>query len=121
MPEVSETSPSLGSGQSKSTLGVPITRGMRNFTEFIGSGQRHYGIDGRKKMMLVQLEMDWTCNFFLWKATQWGDRMRESLVKHLPGHACYSGRQSQMYSFLAQDAQAAFQDLKTGFIDARDE
>ncbi|KAG1834324.1 hypothetical protein DFJ58DRAFT_652738 [Suillus subalutaceus] len=75
----------------------------------------------KEEMMLVQLEMDWTCNFFLWKATQWGDRMRESLVKHLPGHACYSGRQSQMYSLLAQDAQAAFQDLKTGFIDARDE
>ncbi|KAG1851351.1 hypothetical protein DFJ58DRAFT_842233 [Suillus subalutaceus] len=75
----------------------------------------------KEEMMLVQLEMDWTCNIFLWKATQWGDRMRESLVKHLPGHACYSGRQSQMYSLLAQDAQAAFQDLKTGFIDARDE
>ncbi|KAG1834003.1 hypothetical protein DFJ58DRAFT_918032 [Suillus subalutaceus] len=68
----------------------------------------------KEEMMLVQLEMDWTCNFFLWKATQWGDRMRESLVKHLPGHACYLGRQSQMYSLLAQDAQAAFQDLKTG-------
>lgn len=74
----------------------------------------------KEEMMLVQLEMDWTYNFFLWKATQWGDRMHESLVKHLPGHACYSGRQSQMYSLLAQDAQAAFQDLKGGFIDARD-
>ncbi|KAG1843164.1 hypothetical protein DFJ58DRAFT_665500 [Suillus subalutaceus] len=30
----------------------------------------------KEEMMLVQLEMDWTCNFFLWKATQWGDRMR---------------------------------------------
>ncbi|KAG1824388.1 uncharacterized protein BJ212DRAFT_1261662, partial [Suillus subaureus] len=58
----------------------------------------------KEEMILVQLEIDWTCNFFLWKATQWGDWMRESLVKCLPGHACYSGRQSQMYSLLAQDA-----------------
>ncbi|KAG2144057.1 hypothetical protein BD769DRAFT_1383076 [Suillus cothurnatus] len=36
----------------------------------------------------------------------------ESLVKGLPGHACYSGRQSHMYSLLAQDAQAAFQELQ---------
>ncbi|KAG1850241.1 hypothetical protein DFJ58DRAFT_914749 [Suillus subalutaceus] len=120
MPKVSKTSPSLGSGQSKSTLGVPITRGMRNLTESSEVYRVHWlrakALRDRWKeeMMLVQLEMDWTCNFFLWKATQWGDRMRESLVKHLPGHACYSGRQSQMYSLLAQDAQAAFQDLKTG-------
>ncbi|KAG1817578.1 uncharacterized protein BJ212DRAFT_1245189, partial [Suillus subaureus] len=62
----------------------------------------------KKEIILVQLEMDWTCNFFLWKATQWADWMRESLVKCLLGHACYSGRQSQMYSLLAQDAQTAF-------------
>ncbi|KAG2086529.1 uncharacterized protein F5147DRAFT_764930 [Suillus discolor] len=36
----------------------------------------------------------------------------ESLEKRLPGHGCYAGRQSQMYSLLAQDAQAAFQDLQ---------
>ncbi|KAG1818588.1 uncharacterized protein BJ212DRAFT_1269197, partial [Suillus subaureus] len=75
----------------------------------------------KEEMTLVQLEMDWTCNFFLWEATQWGDRMWESLVKHLPGHSCYSGRQSQMYSLLVQDAQAAFQDLQSGFIDTQDE
>ncbi|KAG1801938.1 uncharacterized protein BJ212DRAFT_1253291, partial [Suillus subaureus] len=63
----------------------------------------------KEEMTLVQLEMDWTCNFFLWKATQWGNRMWESLVKHFLGHSCYLGRQSQMYSLLAQDAQAAFQ------------
>ncbi|KAG1719204.1 uncharacterized protein EDB91DRAFT_1065807, partial [Suillus paluster] len=75
----------------------------------------------KEELMLVELEMDWMCNFFLWKSTQWGDRMRESLVKCLPGHACYSGRQSQMYSLLAQDAQAVFQDLQSMLIDARDE
>ncbi|KAG2360089.1 hypothetical protein BDR07DRAFT_1290643, partial [Suillus spraguei] len=62
----------------------------------------------KEEISLVQSEMDWTCNFFLWKATQWGDRMRESLLKQLLGHACYVRRQSQMYSLLAQDAQAAF-------------
>lgn len=72
-------------------------------------------------MILVQLEMDWTCNFFVWKAAQWGDRMQESLEKRLPGHACYSGRQSQMYSLLGQDAQAAFQDLRNAFTQAGDE
>ncbi|KAG1784677.1 uncharacterized protein HD556DRAFT_1314890 [Suillus plorans] len=36
-------------------------------------------------------------------------------------HASYSGRQSRMYSLLAQDAQAAFQDLQTMLIDALDE
>ncbi|KAG2067293.1 hypothetical protein BDR04DRAFT_1028003, partial [Suillus decipiens] len=62
----------------------------------------------KEEIELVQLEMNWTCNFFLWKAGQWGDWMQESLVKDLSGHACYSRRQSHMYSLLAQDAQAAF-------------
>ncbi|KAG1839346.1 hypothetical protein F4604DRAFT_1885303 [Suillus subluteus] len=75
----------------------------------------------KEEMTLVQLEMDWTCNYFSWRATQWGDRMRESLEKCLPGHACYSGRQSQMYSLLAQDAQAAFQDLQSMSIETGDE
>ncbi|KAG2359938.1 hypothetical protein BDR07DRAFT_1291149, partial [Suillus spraguei] len=57
-----------------------------------------------EEISLVQSEMDWTCNFFLWKATKWGARMQESLLKQLPGHACYAGRQSHMYSLLAQDA-----------------
>ncbi|KAG2070075.1 hypothetical protein BDR04DRAFT_962738, partial [Suillus decipiens] len=51
----------------------------------------------KEEIELVQLEMNWTCNFFLWKAAQWGDQMQQSLVKDLPGYACYSGRQSHMY------------------------
>jgi hypothetical protein len=47
--------------------------------------------------------------------------MQESLLKQLPGHACYAGRQSQMYSLLAQDAQAAFQDLQPSLIDGAHE
>ncbi|KAG2128379.1 uncharacterized protein EDB93DRAFT_1256678 [Suillus bovinus] len=35
----------------------------------------------KEELMLVQFEMDWTCNFFLWKATQWGDQMQESFTK----------------------------------------
>ncbi|KAG2072849.1 hypothetical protein BDR04DRAFT_969307, partial [Suillus decipiens] len=62
----------------------------------------------KEEIELVQLEMNWTCNFFLWKAGQWGDQMQQSLVKDLLGHAGYSGRQSHMYLLLAQDAQAAF-------------
>ncbi|KAG1800537.1 hypothetical protein EV424DRAFT_1332098 [Suillus variegatus] len=75
----------------------------------------------REEMLLVKLEMDWTCKFFLWKTTQWGEHMQESLEKRLPGHGCYAGRQSQMYSLLAQDAQAAFQDLQNVLIEAGDE
>ncbi|KAG1904482.1 uncharacterized protein F5891DRAFT_1183902 [Suillus fuscotomentosus] len=75
----------------------------------------------REEMLLVKLEMDWTCKFFLWKTTQWGDHMQESLEKHLPGHGCYTRRQSQMYSLLAQDVQAAFQDLQNVLIEAGDE
>jgi hypothetical protein len=65
--------------------------------------------------------MDWTCNFFLRKAAQWIERMGESSANRLWGHACYSGRQSRMYLLLAQDAQAAFQDLKRIQIDDSDE
>ncbi|KAG1765465.1 hypothetical protein EV702DRAFT_1051002 [Suillus placidus] len=73
MLKVRETSPSLGSGPLKSTWGVPITHGMRNALQD----------QWKEELMLVQLEMDWACNFFLWKATQWGDRMQELLAKHL--------------------------------------
>ncbi|KAG2112252.1 uncharacterized protein F5147DRAFT_650902 [Suillus discolor] len=55
------------------------------------------------------------------ESTQWGNHMQESLEKCLPGHGCYAGRQSQMYSLLAQDAQAAFQDLQNVLIEAGDE
>ncbi|KAG1896737.1 uncharacterized protein F5891DRAFT_958104, partial [Suillus fuscotomentosus] len=75
----------------------------------------------REEMLLVTLEMDWTCKFFLWKTTIWGEHMQESLEKRLPGHGCYAGRQSHMYSLLAQDAQAAFQDLQNVLIEAGDE
>ncbi|KAG1889071.1 uncharacterized protein F5891DRAFT_1198771 [Suillus fuscotomentosus] len=75
----------------------------------------------REEMLLVTFEMDWTCKFFLWKTTIWGEHMQESLEKRLPGHGCYAGRQSHMYSLLAQDAQAAFQDLQNVLIEAGDE
>ncbi|KAG1891658.1 uncharacterized protein F5891DRAFT_964269, partial [Suillus fuscotomentosus] len=75
----------------------------------------------REEMLLVKLEMDWTCKFFLWKTTQWDEHMQESLEKRLLGHGCYTGRQSHMYSLLAQDAQAAFQDLQNVLIEAGDE
>ncbi|KAG1907979.1 uncharacterized protein F5891DRAFT_939182, partial [Suillus fuscotomentosus] len=75
----------------------------------------------REEMLLVTLEMDWTCKFFLWKTTIWGEHMQESLEKRLPGHGCYAGRQSHMYSLLAQDVQAAFQDLQNVLIEAGDE
>ncbi|KAG1723992.1 uncharacterized protein EDB91DRAFT_1087646 [Suillus paluster] len=70
---------------------------------------------------LVEWEMDWTYNFFLQKAAQWDKHMRESLENQLWGHTCYVARQSRMVSLLAQDAQAAFQDLTKMPIDTADE
>ncbi|KAG1902811.1 uncharacterized protein F5891DRAFT_948464, partial [Suillus fuscotomentosus] len=118
---------------------VPINRGMRNVSFCLHVISRSY-LTGpmpsllihwlrakalwdqwREEMLLVKLEMDWTCKFPLWKTTQWGDHMQESLEKRLPGHGCYAGRQSQMYSLLTQDAQAAFQDLQNVLIEAGDE
>ncbi|KAG1722201.1 hypothetical protein EDB19DRAFT_1916812 [Suillus lakei] len=75
----------------------------------------------KEELLVVESEMDWTCNFFLRKAAQWIERMGESSANQLRGHACYSGRQSRMYLLLAQDAQAAFQDLKCIQIDDSDE
>ncbi|KAG1727888.1 hypothetical protein EDB19DRAFT_1642736 [Suillus lakei] len=75
----------------------------------------------KEELLVVESEMDWTCNFFLWKAVQWIEWMGESSANRLQGHACYSGRQSRMYLLLAQDAQAAFQDLKRIQIDDSDE
>ncbi|KAG1739754.1 hypothetical protein EDB19DRAFT_1908771 [Suillus lakei] len=75
----------------------------------------------KEELLVVESEMDWTCNFFLRKAAQWIERMGESSANRLRGHACYSGRQSRMYLLLAQDAQAAFQDLKRIQIDDSDE
>ncbi|KAG1784914.1 uncharacterized protein HD556DRAFT_1531799 [Suillus plorans] len=123
----------------KSTSGVLINRGMRNVSSclhvishgYLTGPMPSYRVHWlrakalrdrwREEMILVKLEMDWTCKFFLWKATQWGDHMQESLEKRLPGHGCYAGRQSRMYSLLAQDAQAAFQDLQNVLIEAGDE
>ncbi|KAG1723332.1 hypothetical protein EDB19DRAFT_1834637 [Suillus lakei] len=71
----------------------------------------------KEELLVVESEMDWTCNFFLQKAAQWIEWMGESSANRLQGHACYLGRQSRMYLLLAQDAQAAFQDLKCIPID----
>ncbi|KAG1724882.1 uncharacterized protein EDB91DRAFT_1032506, partial [Suillus paluster] len=46
-----------------------------------------------EELMVVELEMDWTCNFFLCKATQWDEHMRESSVNQRQAHACYMARQ----------------------------
>ncbi|KAG2071520.1 hypothetical protein BDR04DRAFT_1117545 [Suillus decipiens] len=67
MPKVSKMSPLPGSGPLKLTWGVRITHGMRNLWTKALQDRWKEEID------LVQLEMNWTCNFFLWKAGQWGD------------------------------------------------
>ncbi|KAG1813012.1 hypothetical protein DFJ58DRAFT_919401 [Suillus subalutaceus] len=102
MPEVSETSPSLGSGQSKSTLGVPITRGMRNLTESSEVYRVHW-LRAKALRDRWKEENDVGPIGDGLDINPMGDRMRESLVKHLPGHACYSGRQSQIRPAMGSD------------------
>ncbi|KAG1723308.1 uncharacterized protein EDB91DRAFT_1087854 [Suillus paluster] len=94
MPEVSGTSPLPGS-----CLSTSIYRGQALRDQWI------------EELTVVELEMDWTCNFFSCKAAQLDAHMRESSDSQLQGHASYVARQSRMYSLLAQDVQAAFQDL----------
>ncbi|KAG1870330.1 hypothetical protein F4604DRAFT_1926656 [Suillus subluteus] len=121
MPEVRETSPLAWFWSVEVDLGGPDQSWNEEFYRVHWLRAKALQDRWKEEMTLVQLEMDWTCNYFSWRATQWGDRMRESLEKRLPGHACYSGRQSQMYSLLAQDAQAAFEDLQSVSIETGDE
>ncbi|KAG1801921.1 hypothetical protein EV424DRAFT_1351821 [Suillus variegatus] len=56
--------------------------------------------------LLVQHEMNWTCNFFMDKAEEWirlGD-----LTKNKVGHLAYAAWQCKIYQCLCQDAMDAF-------------
>ncbi|KAG1725682.1 uncharacterized protein EDB91DRAFT_1086999 [Suillus paluster] len=75
----------------------------------------------KEELILVELEMDWTCNFFLLKSNAMG-RLDEGIIGETPSGSCLLlWKAIPMYSLLAQDAQAAFQDLQSMLIDARDE
>jgi hypothetical protein len=65
-----------------------------------------------EEIVLVENEMDWTCNFFLHKSQEWADRIVPSTTDQHPGHACYAARQSRMYRQLADDGRDAFQKAK---------
>ncbi|KAJ8583715.1 hypothetical protein M405DRAFT_748213 [Rhizopogon salebrosus TDB-379] len=65
-----------------------------------------------EEIVLVENEMDWTCNFFLHKSQEWADRILPSTTDQHPGHACYAARQSRMYRQLADDGWDAFQTVK---------
>ncbi|KAG1735760.1 hypothetical protein EDB19DRAFT_1579071, partial [Suillus lakei] len=56
--------------------------------------------------LLVQHEMNRTCNFFMHKAEEW--IWLGALTKDKVGHLAYVVRQWKMYQCLCQDAMDAF-------------
>ncbi|KAG1844998.1 hypothetical protein F4604DRAFT_1595844, partial [Suillus subluteus] len=65
-----------------------------------------------EEMLLVQHEMNWTCNFFVHKADQWIclGILGEDTEK--VGHVAYAAQQCKMYQHLYEDARAAFKTVK---------
>ncbi|KAG1721015.1 uncharacterized protein EDB91DRAFT_1030709, partial [Suillus paluster] len=61
-----------------------------------------------EEMLLVQHEMNWTCNFFLHKAEQWILLATISKAADKVGHLAYAARQCKMYQRLYEDSQDAF-------------
>jgi hypothetical protein len=61
---------------------------------------------------LVVAEMDWTENFFLYKAEQWLARMAVADQQHKWGHKAYAAKQANMYRSMALKALEAFQKAK---------
>ena len=55
--------------------------------------------------------MQWSINFFNYKANQWLDRMNKAASAELTGHTCYAARQSEIYHQLATHAADSFQKI----------
>ncbi|KAG1721475.1 uncharacterized protein EDB91DRAFT_1088440 [Suillus paluster] len=59
-----------------------------------------------EEYLLVQHEMNWTCNFFMYKAKVW--IRLGAITQDKVGHVAYVARQCKMYQCLCQDAMDAF-------------
>ena len=65
-----------------------------------------------EELTLIQHEMDWTCNFFIFKSKQWDARSQKAKAENQEGHACYAARQAHVYSTLAEHAGESFKKIK---------
>lgn len=65
-----------------------------------------------EELILVQHEMDWTYNFFIFKSKQWDTRYQKAKAGNQDGHACYAARQAHVYSTLAGHAIDSFKKIK---------
>ncbi|KAG1717219.1 hypothetical protein EDB19DRAFT_1840719 [Suillus lakei] len=65
-----------------------------------------------EEMLLVQHEMNWTCNFFLHKAEQWIRLASISKAANKVGHLAYAVWQRKMYQRLYVDSWDAFEVAK---------
>ncbi|KAG1893413.1 uncharacterized protein F5891DRAFT_1196459 [Suillus fuscotomentosus] len=61
-----------------------------------------------EELILVEHEMGWTLEFFLFKASTWLTRLTSNGEAQTEGHKCYAIRQAHMYQELAKHAQAGF-------------
>ncbi|KAG1859430.1 hypothetical protein C8R48DRAFT_673972 [Suillus tomentosus] len=61
-----------------------------------------------EKSLLVQHEMDWTCNSLLWKADEWIRLGAISKLAQKHGHVAYSEKQCKIYQCLFGEARNSF-------------
>ncbi|KAG1856826.1 hypothetical protein C8R48DRAFT_607977, partial [Suillus tomentosus] len=61
-----------------------------------------------EELLLVQHEMDWTCNSFRHKAEEWIRLAAISKLAHKEGHLAYAERQCKIYRHLFGEARDAF-------------
>ncbi|KAJ8584916.1 hypothetical protein M405DRAFT_746190 [Rhizopogon salebrosus TDB-379] len=66
-----------------------------------------------EELILVQHEMDWTYNFFIFKSTQWDARAQKAKAENQQGHGCYAARQAQVYCTLAEHAEESFKKIRS--------
>ncbi|KAG1722296.1 hypothetical protein EDB19DRAFT_1645857, partial [Suillus lakei] len=61
-----------------------------------------------EEVVLVKHEMQWSINFFNYRAKQWLSHMHNATSPGLTGHTCYAARQSHIYDQLAVHAEDSF-------------
>ncbi|KAG2113783.1 uncharacterized protein F5147DRAFT_650200 [Suillus discolor] len=64
-----------------------------------------------EEVILIKHEMQWSINFFTYKAKQWLSLMDNATSTGLTGHACYAARQCHIYQQLAAHAAESFQKM----------
>ncbi|KAG1722548.1 uncharacterized protein EDB91DRAFT_1088099 [Suillus paluster] len=112
MPEVRETPCWLGSGlwMWRETL-IAVIR-LNEFYRVHWLRAKALRDRWEEEMLLVQHEMNWTCNFFLHKAEQWILLATISKAANKVGHLAYAAQQCKMYQRLYEDSRDAFEVAK---------